>query len=537
MHEPGDLRHDQGVLEPLVDRTLRAAALPVQEERKRRWADHQALRPTAKIPVCVYYEGIPVPQWEAMLGPAPLACRGETARSIEFDLRRVLWMAEHVPDDHIVWPSIVVDAVTVRPESWGPSLEWQGTRPGMDNPLEARCMPAPLADGIRMDRLHSRTSRWTPRDAAAGGDRARADLRQMAVHVRWPDLGHSPFDIAARLCGLENVLMWCAECPSGSGSSWSSSPGATSSTTGGGSARAGSTATARGSTRGSGSACTAGDPVSLRASPTSGPTCRRRPLGPRAAAVRGARPASNEALSGPVREADGLLPRLRVPRRQDRLDRAIPNLRRFHVSPWSSVAAARGSSAERSSARSTPTPPRSSSAPRAARCAGACARSSTRGGGMPMDLNLSDIHSVNGRPELLTAWPRKHRRHHERRTAAGPRDRRAPRRPDICCGGTAVLWAAAGHVVKFVSTTSGDTGHQAIGGIELARRRQAEAQASAKVAGIAEYQLLDNHTGELEPNVANRRALIRLIREFSPDLVLSHRPNDYHPDHRRPGSW
>jgi N-acetylglucosamine malate deacetylase 1 len=110
-----------------------------------------------------------------------------------------------------------------------------------------------------------------------------------------------------------------------------------------------------------------------------------------------------------------------------------------------------------------------------------------------------------------------------------------PDDPDICCGGTAVLWAAAGHVVKFVSTTSGDTGHQAIGGVELARRRQAEAQSSAKVAGIAEYQVLDNHTGELEPNVANRRALIRLIREFSPDLLLSHRPNDYHPDHRATG--
>jgi N-acetylglucosamine malate deacetylase 1 len=110
-----------------------------------------------------------------------------------------------------------------------------------------------------------------------------------------------------------------------------------------------------------------------------------------------------------------------------------------------------------------------------------------------------------------------------------------PDDPDICCGGAAVLWAAAGHVVKFVSTTSGDTGHHAIGGIELARRRQAEARASAAVAGISDYVVLDNHTGELEPSVANRRALIRLIREFGPDLVLSHRPYDYHPDHRATG--
>jgi LmbE family N-acetylglucosaminyl deacetylase len=41
-----------------------------------------------------------------------------------------------------------------------------------------------------------------------------------------------------------------------------------------------------------------------------------------------------------------------------------------------------------------------------------------------------------------------------------------------------------------------------------------------------------NHDGELLPNLGNRRQVIRLIRSFHPDLVLTHRPNDYHPDHR-----
>ena len=107
-----------------------------------------------------------------------------------------------------------------------------------------------------------------------------------------------------------------------------------------------------------------------------------------------------------------------------------------------------------------------------------------------------------------------------------------PDDPDICCGGSAIQWAARGHVVKFLSLTNGDTGHHAIGGIELARRRLQEAQASARVAGIQEYQILDNHCGELEPTIANRKTVIRLMREFTPDLVITHRPNDYHPDHR-----
>jgi len=107
--------------------------------------------------------------------------------------------------------------------------------------------------------------------------------------------------------------------------------------------------------------------------------------------------------------------------------------------------------------------------------------------------------------------------------------------PDDCdfsAGGVATLYGRGGHRVKFVSMTNGDAGHHEIGGIELARRRLGEAQAVARVLGLAEYQVLDNHDGELEPTLANRRQVIRIIREFQPDLILTPRPNDYHPDHR-----
>jgi N-acetylglucosamine malate deacetylase 1 len=107
-----------------------------------------------------------------------------------------------------------------------------------------------------------------------------------------------------------------------------------------------------------------------------------------------------------------------------------------------------------------------------------------------------------------------------------------PDDPDVMCGGLAVLYSSRGHTVKFLSLTNGDTGHHSMGGIALAQRRYAEAQASAKVAGLSEYQVLDNHTGELEPSIANRKQVIRCIREFRPDLIITHRPNDYHPDHR-----
>ena len=107
-----------------------------------------------------------------------------------------------------------------------------------------------------------------------------------------------------------------------------------------------------------------------------------------------------------------------------------------------------------------------------------------------------------------------------------------PDDPDVWCGGTAIRYADSGHRVVFVSMTNGATGHHEIGGIELARRRKGEAQCAARIGGIEEYRIYDHNTGELEPSVMYRKVVIRLIREIDPDLIFTHRPNDYHPDHR-----
>lgn len=102
---------------------------------------------------------------------------------------------------------------------------------------------------------------------------------------------------------------------------------------------------------------------------------------------------------------------------------------------------------------------------------------------------------------------------------------------DLKVGGMAIVYARRGHTVKFVSVTNGDTGHHTMGGGPLARRRYEEAQRAAQIAGI-EYEILDIHNGQLLPTLENRWWLVRIIRNFRPDLVLTHRPNDYHPDHR-----
>lgn len=101
-------------------------------------------------------------------------------------------------------------------------------------------------------------------------------------------------------------------------------------------------------------------------------------------------------------------------------------------------------------------------------------------------------------------------------------------------GGTAALWAAAGAEVMMVSVTNGDAGHQSEGGGALAMRRAAECRAAAKILGV-NWRTLDFHDGELEPNLEARRAIIRAIRNWKADIVITNRPNDYHPDHRYTG--
>lgn len=106
---------------------------------------------------------------------------------------------------------------------------------------------------------------------------------------------------------------------------------------------------------------------------------------------------------------------------------------------------------------------------------------------------------------------------------------------DIKMGGTAALMAQMGHEVKFLALTNGDAGHHEMGGGALADIRRAEAEEAARRFGISEYEVFDIHDAELMPELWVRKKVIRAIREWNADVVIGHRPNDYHPDHRNAG--
>jgi LmbE family N-acetylglucosaminyl deacetylase len=105
--------------------------------------------------------------------------------------------------------------------------------------------------------------------------------------------------------------------------------------------------------------------------------------------------------------------------------------------------------------------------------------------------------------------------------------------PDDCetSGGIALRFVRLGHSVKFLCATNGFSGHQSTMGGALSQIRWKEALSVSKLTGI-EVEFLDNNDGYLTPGLPERTAMMRAIRIYAPDIIITHRPNDYHPDHR-----
>ena len=105
---------------------------------------------------------------------------------------------------------------------------------------------------------------------------------------------------------------------------------------------------------------------------------------------------------------------------------------------------------------------------------------------------------------------------------------------ELRCGGLAAAMRQKGHKVMFLSMTDGSAGHQSLDRETMARRRQEEAENTARVLDI-DYTVMPIPDGTLEASLQTREMLMRQIRSFSPHVILTHRVNDYHPDHRACG--
>jgi LmbE family N-acetylglucosaminyl deacetylase len=112
---------------------------------------------------------------------------------------------------------------------------------------------------------------------------------------------------------------------------------------------------------------------------------------------------------------------------------------------------------------------------------------------------------------------------------------------EVQCAGTVALWAAEGKRVTYLVLTKGDKGTQdpAMTPEALARLRQEEQLRAAQELGVGKVLFLENGDGELEVTMERRRALTRIIREYQPEVLVTHDPwmrYQLHPDHRASGT-
>lgn len=105
---------------------------------------------------------------------------------------------------------------------------------------------------------------------------------------------------------------------------------------------------------------------------------------------------------------------------------------------------------------------------------------------------------------------------------------------DLLAAGLAMKMLAKGHQVFFLSATDGSAGHQTMSCEALAERRAGECKKAGKILGLT-YEALPIPDGELTADLPYRRMLMKHIREIAPDVILTHRTCDYHPDHRACG--
>jgi len=112
---------------------------------------------------------------------------------------------------------------------------------------------------------------------------------------------------------------------------------------------------------------------------------------------------------------------------------------------------------------------------------------------------------------------------------------------EVQCAGTIAGWIESGKKVAYVALTRGDKGTQdsEMTPEALTAIRKEEQMAAAGELGVEKVFFLDNHDGELEVNLERRRELTRIIREYQPEVVLTHDPwmrYQLHPDHRASGT-
>ena len=98
------------------------------------------------------------------------------------------------------------------------------------------------------------------------------------------------------------------------------------------------------------------------------------------------------------------------------------------------------------------------------------------------------------------------------------------------CGGTLAKYAKQGHKIFTATATNGNIGSATLPKDEIAAIRKEEARRAAAIIG-AEYICLDYNDEMFFEDIDARINFINLVRYCKADIILTHNPQDYNPDH------
>ena len=122
-----------------------------------------------------------------------------------------------------------------------------------------------------------------------------------------------------------------------------------------------------------------------------------------------------------------------------------------------------------------------------------------------------------------------------------------PDDPEFFCGATLARWTADGHTVSYQLLCCGDKGWNpkspaGLTSDELCGLRREEQTNAGNVLGVKEIHFLDYQDGLLVPDINLRKEIVRIIRKFKPDILVTCDPQNLfatyglnHPDHRAAG--
>jgi len=102
------------------------------------------------------------------------------------------------------------------------------------------------------------------------------------------------------------------------------------------------------------------------------------------------------------------------------------------------------------------------------------------------------------------------------------------------CGGTLYILGKAGYEILIAVLTAGECGSKLQSPAEIVKIRQKEAQLGAKKIG-AKVHCLDIRDGCVSYDLHSAKKLVKLMREFEPQIILTHPTVDYMSDHAHTG--